>query len=141
MMAESPSPPSSSSQPRDNSILKRSSMKSRGVPKQLSSVDAIMDEDDDGTAPNSSSSRGNVGNTDSEYVPVVYTFKSGSVVRVKITQFGPLGASISINNGEARGLIIQREIAMFRDKRDGRDVEVGEELDGYIRTRLCIVRD
>jgi hypothetical protein len=30
------------------------------------------------------------------------------------------------------GLILQREIAMFRDRRDGQEVIVGEELDAFV---------
>lgn len=42
--------------------------------------------------------------------------------------------SISDANSDRRirGLILQREISMFRDKRDGLDVIVGEQLDGFI---------
>eukprot|EP01038_Epipyxis_sp_PR26KG_P012002 gene12002-16069_t len=62
----------------------------------------------------------------------VSPFSAGQKVRVKVTQFGPMGASVMINDGEGYGLIIQKEIALFRDKREGIDVLMGEELDGYV---------
>ena len=62
-------------------------------------------------------------------------FKKGQAVKVVVVQFGPLGATVDIEDGKARGLIIQREISMFRDRRGGRDVVVGEELEGFIRKK------
>lgn len=120
--------PSAAKPTRKISLL-RNAMKSRGVQQQLTD-DTVMSA---GDSSHDNIDKNNEEDAKAEVAQPVYVFKSGSVVKVKVTQFGPLGASISINNGEAKGLILQREIAMFRDTREGRDVEVGEELDGYIR--------
>ena len=55
----------------------------------------------------------------------------GQAIEVKIVQFGPLGASVTVNGGEAYGLVLQREIALLRDKR-GSDVLVGDTIDAWV---------
>jgi hypothetical protein len=49
-----------------------------------------------------------------------------------------MGASVSIDNNVATGLILQREIKLFRDSRDGVDVEVGEVLEGFVERYIYI---
>ena len=66
-------------------------------------------------------------------------FKRGQEIEVTIRQFGPLGASVDINdqNIEAKGLILQSEINYFRERRyinaenDG-DVLIGEVLPAFV---------
>ena len=66
-------------------------------------------------------------------------FKRGQQIEVTVQQFGPLGASVYINNGsvEAKGLILQSEINYFRERRyvntenDG-DVLIGEILPAFV---------
>jgi hypothetical protein len=60
------------------------------------------------------------------------TFVRGQLIKVVISKFGPLGASVKINNDTAVGLALQSEISYFRDKRGGEDVVIGEEIDGYV---------
>jgi hypothetical protein len=72
--------------------------------------------------------------------PMMSLFKVGQPIKVEVLQFGPLGASVSVDDDVARGLILQREIAMFRDKRDGADVILGEILDAYVG-KSCIQLD
>lgn len=61
----------------------------------------------------------------------------GDEIKVKISKFGPLGASVSINNDINKiGLILQREISLFRKRRGGEDVLVGEELDAFVEN-IC----
>jgi len=55
----------------------------------------------------------------------------GQAIEVKVVQFGPLGASVTVNGGEAYGLVLQREIALLRDKR-GSDVLVGDTIDAWV---------
>eukprot|EP01036_Dinobryon_divergens_P025580 gene25580-34143_t len=60
-------------------------------------------------------------------------YKRGQQIKVKVTRFGPMGASVIVIGDEGRtGLILQREIAMFRDRRDGEEVVVGEVLDAFV---------
>jgi predicted RNA-binding protein (virulence factor B family) len=54
------------------------------------------------------------------------------LIACSVTRFGPMGASVSIDGNVATGLILQREIKLFRDSRDGVDVEVGEILEGFV---------
>mmetsp|Transcript_9590 Transcript_9590/g.13108 ORF Transcript_9590/g.13108 Transcript_9590/m.13108 type:complete len:520 (+) Transcript_9590:261-1820(+) len=55
------------------------------------------------------------------------------MIKVQVLRFGPMGASVNVvGDSEIRGLILQREIAMFREKRDGKDVVVDEILEAYI---------
>jgi ribosomal protein S9 len=77
--------------------------------------------------------------TDEEIIFVKANFRSGMPIKVKIVQFGPLGASVSINDGIARGLVLQREIAMLRDKRNGEDVVLGDELGGAYYVHVAYV--
>lgn len=57
----------------------------------------------------------------------------GKAVNVKVAKFGPLGASVQlIDYQPATGLILQKELARFRDKRDGEEVVIGETLVGYV---------
>jgi predicted RNA-binding protein (virulence factor B family) len=59
-------------------------------------------------------------------------YKRGQLIKVKVVSFGPMGASVSIGEDNRRGLILQKELAMFRDRRDREQVVVGEVLDGYV---------
>jgi predicted RNA-binding protein (virulence factor B family) len=72
-------------------------------------------------------------------------FKAGDPIQVEISSFGPLGASVSVVglghdgkllpvDGEpyAYGLILQKEIAYFREARDNVDVVRGEVLPAYV---------
>ena len=62
-------------------------------------------------------------------------WKTGQSVKVKVMQFGPLGASVLVDGDEglsATGLILQSEIAYFRQGRGGEDVVVGEQLDAFV---------
>ena len=59
-------------------------------------------------------------------------YKRGQLIKVKVVSFGPMGASVSIAEDNRRGLILQKELAMFRDRRDREQVVVGEVLDGYV---------
>jgi len=60
-------------------------------------------------------------------------FRRGQKVKVRVTQFGPLGASVSVisnvdeKHNIAKGLALQREIALYRSKR-GEDVVLGEVI-------------
>ena len=67
--------------------------------------------------------------SNSRVSPVEY--KRGQLIKVKVISFGPMGASVSIAE-DRRGLILQKELAMFRDRRDREQVVVGEVLDGYV---------
>ena len=71
---------------------------------------------------------------DQEEVPSsdAVSYRSGTSIRAKVLQFGPLGASVSIDGGRARGLVSQLEIAMLRDRRGGVDVVRGEELQAWV---------
>jgi hypothetical protein len=62
----------------------------------------------------------------------IQNFKRGDAVDVTIFRFGKLGGSVLINDGIARGLILQKEIDIFRKRRGGEDVVLGEKLVGYI---------
>lgn len=64
--------------------------------------------------------------------PAAADYRSGMSIRAKVLQFGPLGATVSIDGGRARGLVLQREIAMLRDRRGGTDVVRGEELEAWV---------
>lgn len=59
------------------------------------------------------------------------SYKRGQSIAVRILQFGPLGASVSVDDGKAFGLVLQREIALLRDKR-GADVELGETIPAFV---------
>lgn len=59
-------------------------------------------------------------------------YKRGAEVEVEIISFGPLGASVRVNGGEATGLILQDDLAKFRSMRQGVEVERGEVLKGYV---------
>lgn len=58
-------------------------------------------------------------------------FRRGDEISAVVTQFGPLGASVTVNGGNGYGLILQSEIAMYRDKH-GIDVVIGDSLDAYV---------
>jgi hypothetical protein len=61
----------------------------------------------------------------------VGSFTRGDEITAVVTQFGPLGASVTVNGGEGFGLILQSEIHMYRDK-NGVDVCIGDSLDAYV---------
>ena len=48
-----------------------------------------------------------------------------------IQKFGPLGASVSVDDGAAFGLVLQSEIALLREKR-GSDVLLGEAIPAFV---------
>ena len=58
-------------------------------------------------------------------------FTRGQEISAVVTQFGPLGASVTVNGGDAYGLILQSEIHFYRDKY-GVDVKIGDSLDAYV---------
>ena len=60
------------------------------------------------------------------------SYTRGQKIRIEVIQFGPLGASVEIVGGTARGLVLQSEIAMLRNKRGGEDVILEEKLDGFV---------
>jgi hypothetical protein len=81
------------------------------------------------------------------------TLKPGDKIQVEVTSFGPLGASVEIvalghdpddvppseSSGSdpaagaiGRGLVLQREIAYFRQARSNVDVVRGEILPAYV---------
>jgi predicted RNA-binding protein (virulence factor B family) len=73
-------------------------------------------------------------------------FNVGDPIQVEVISFGPLGASVSVvglgHDGElvhvdgepyAYGLILQKEIAYFRQARDNVDVVRGEVLPAYVQ--------
>jgi CvfB-like winged helix domain len=74
-------------------------------------------------------------------------FQTGDKIQVEVTSFGPMGASVDIvaygsHDSDAvlpidvpalgKGLILQKEIAYFRESRNGFDVERGEILCAYV---------
>ena len=75
------------------------------------------------------------------------SFKAGDKIQVEVTSFGPLGASVSVvgfHHGPevdllpvdaepyGTGLILQQEIAYFRQARGNVDVVRGEVLQAYV---------
>ena len=73
-------------------------------------------------------------------------FTAGDPIQVEVISFGPLGASVSVvglgHAGEllpvdaeayGYGLILQKEIAYFREARDNVDVVRGEVLPAYVQ--------
>ena len=83
-------------------------------------------------------------NSDDLYQP---TFEKGDKVQVEIISFGPLGASVDIIAHKShdpseciaadepalgRGLVLQREINYFREKRGGVDIVRYETLPAYV---------
>lgn len=81
--------------------------------------------------------------------PGIYqpTFEKGDKVQVEVISFGPLGASVDViahNSHDpsdciatdepalGRGLILQREIKYFREKRGGVDIVRYETLPAYV---------
>lgn len=76
----------------------------------------------------------------------VPSFNQGDPIQVEILSFGPLGASVAvvgIGHGDnllpvdkeplGFGLILQKEIAYFREARDNVDVVRGEVLPAYVQ--------
>lgn len=60
-------------------------------------------------------------------------YKRGQLIEVKVVSFGPMGASIVLTgDSDRRGLILQKELAMFRDRRDRQEVTLGEVLGAYV---------
>lgn len=75
-----------------------------------------------------------------------HTFRPGDSIQVEVTSFGPLGASVDViglgHDGDllpahmdpyTTGLIVQKEIAYFRQARDNVDVVRGEILTAYVQ--------
>ena len=92
------------------------------------------------------STNGGVDSSPQEELPQP-TFEKGDKVQVEVISFGRLGASVDViahnsHNPDdcigadepalGRGLILQREIAYFREKRDGVDVVQYETLPAYV---------
>eukprot|EP00956_Cyclotella_meneghiniana_P027369 scaffold61142_cov57-Cyclotella_meneghiniana.AAC.6 len=84
---------------------------------------------------------------DEEIILTQPTFEKGDKIQVEVISFGRLGASVDViahnsHNPDdcigadepalGRGLILQREIAYFREKRDGVDVVQYETLPAYV---------
>ena len=78
----------------------------------------------------------------------VQSFRAGDQVQVEVVSFGPLGASVEVvglgHSKDAEllpadqepygfGLILQKEIAYFRQGRNNLDVVLGEILPAYIQ--------
>jgi RNA recognition motif-containing protein len=57
--------------------------------------------------------------------------KRGQTIKIRVSSFGPLGASVQVN-GTVGGLVLQKELALFRERRNGAEVAVGEVLDAYV---------
>lgn len=64
--------------------------------------------------------------------PTLVNFKRGTQIQVRVVSFGPLGASVTINEGVAFGMILQGEIALYRDQ-TGNDPKVGDRLTAYVQ--------
>jgi predicted RNA-binding protein with RPS1 domain len=64
-------------------------------------------------------------------LPVPTNLTIGQEVRIKVMQFGPLGASVLVN-GEVRGLVSQDEIWRYRNKNDNKDILLNDELTAYV---------
>jgi len=64
-------------------------------------------------------------------VPFV-PLRRGDEIKVKILRFGPLGASASINEDSASGLILQSEVQYAEKRRTEGNIKVGENLTGYV---------
>lgn len=62
------------------------------------------------------------------------TWLRGTSIEAEVLSFGPLGASVRVNDGEsdALGLILQKELAFFRDQRGGIEVVLGERLPAFV---------
>ena len=58
-------------------------------------------------------------------------YRRGQSIMAKVLMFGPLGASVSVDDGAAFGLVLQSEIALLRDKR-GSDIVVGETVPAFV---------
>lgn len=63
-------------------------------------------------------------------------YSRGQSIQVLIQKFGPLGASVSVENGvgdqtHTFGLVLQSEIALLREKR-GSDILIGETIPAYV---------
>eukprot|EP00339_Tiarina_fusa_P029511 CAMPEP_0117042194 /NCGR_PEP_ID=MMETSP0472-20121206/29402_1 /TAXON_ID=693140 ORGANISM="Tiarina fusus, Strain LIS" /NCGR_SAMPLE_ID=MMETSP0472 /ASSEMBLY_ACC=CAM_ASM_000603 /LENGTH=206 /DNA_ID=CAMNT_0004753375 /DNA_START=134 /DNA_END=754 /DNA_ORIENTATION=+ len=78
-----------------------------------------------------------------------HKFTPGDKVQVEMVSFGPLGASVDViglshdadepllppsQEPHGRGLVLQKEIAYFRQARGGVDVVLGEVLPGYVQS-------
>lgn len=83
---------------------------------------------------------------DNELSSNSHSFHPGDAIQVEVTSFGPLGASAVVvglsHDGDllpadqepyGSGLILQKEIAYFRQARDNVDVVRGEILNAYIQ--------
>jgi hypothetical protein len=81
------------------------------------------------------------------------SFQVGDQIQVEVISFGPLGASVSVvgigHGGDvnllpvdaepyATGLIVQQEIAYFRQSRDNVDVVRGEVLPAFVEKVRCV---
>jgi hypothetical protein len=94
-------------------------------------------------------------NLDEEHPPIKtssgstsdHTFRPGDMIQVEVVSFGPLGASVDViglgHDGEllppdaeepyGRGLVLQKEIAYFRQARGNVDVVRGEILNAHVQ--------
>jgi predicted RNA-binding protein (virulence factor B family) len=74
------------------------------------------------------------------------TFQAGDKIQIEVVSFGPLGASVEViglgHDGEllppgsepyGLGLVVQKEIAYFRESRNNVDVVRGEILHAYVQ--------
>lgn len=66
------------------------------------------------------------------YDEIVKKYNRGKLIKVEILSFGPIGASVSIDDNFCRGLILQKELSMFSKRRDNNEVKTGEILDAYV---------
>ncbi|KAG7363002.1 hypothetical protein IV203_026362 [Nitzschia inconspicua] len=85
-------------------------------------------------------------NVDKSQSSTRHSFRPGDAIKVEVTMFGPLGASVDVvglgHDGDVlhandepygTGLILQEEIAFFREARDNVDVVLGEILNAYVQ--------
>ncbi|KAJ1427321.1 hypothetical protein B484DRAFT_77057 [Ochromonadaceae sp. CCMP2298] len=87
--------------------------------------------------------QGTQGQASAGALALAMSFRRGQAIEVTVVQFGPMGASVEIaavakvgvgavgGEGPPRGLILQKELALFRAKR-GQEVEMGETLPAFV---------
>lgn len=56
----------------------------------------------------------------------------GDSIQVRVESFGPLGATVRLEPGDERGLILQSELRLLRERR-GSEAVVGETLPAFVQ--------
>ena len=108
--------------------------KTKGVKANLASAEIIRQlEEKDGAG---GSSTPPTASTAATTTPSAPAFQRGQAIQAKIIKFGPLGASVTVEGGDGDevvtyGLVLQREIALFRERR-GSDVLAGEVVPAFV---------